>query len=805
MTPMVVAYASQLSVAPGERVSCMVSCFGVPEYEARLVRVICGDQNPAGPGFRCEPVAEVPARRLPGRVQAVHAGSFAQLPAPADGWQLSAGFTLQATIWPTTPDKGQQAIVSVDSGHGGALQLRIAADGSLALRIVHPDHGVHTVATGVPMLVREWYLVAASYDPRTGEVLLVQEALRPELRAAGDTSFLLRLPTGLAADLDGPVLLAGQSAGTCRDRLVAKHLYNGKIERPRLVERPVAVADIRELATAEVPAELRAVTAAWDLSQDIPTQLVRALPGRAVDGLLVNLPTRAVKGSNWTGAEMAWRHRPQEYGAIHFHDDDLYDAGWEVDFELEVPATLASGVYALHLQGDEAEDYVPLFVRPAPDGPRADVVFVAPTASYLAYANEHMVTDAPLVQLVTDQVSMLQPQDLFLAEHREYGGSTYDTHSDGSGICHSSRLRPILNMRPQYASWLGGSGSALWQFAADTHITDWLASTGTRFDVLTDEDLHADGAEALAPYRVVITGTHPEYTSQRMRDAYESHTRSGGRLMYLGGNGFYWRTSFPDDLPGVIEVRRTESGTRTWAAEPGEYYHASSGEYGGLWVRCGQSPQQLVGVGFAAQGFDVSSYYRRQAGSFDPRAEFVFRGVGTDERIGDFGLIGGGAAGLEIDRHDVALGSPPHALLLASSEQHTDTYMLTLEELLANRPTATGTQDPLVRADLVLFETAGGGAVFSTGSIAWAGSLSHTGGDNNVARITHNVLMRFLDPELFVPPHPAGAAPHRPGDPRAATTHTDTHVFSAVPPRRDPATSRSASPTASALRQGNPQ
>jgi N,N-dimethylformamidase len=54
-----------------------------------------------------------------------------------------------------------------------------------------------------------------------------------------------------------------------------------------------------------------------------------------------------------------------------------------------------------------------------------------------------------------------------------------------------------------------------------------------------------------------------------------------------------------------------------------------------------------------------------------------------------------------------------------------------------------------VRADLAFYETPSGGAVFSTGSIAWCGSLSHNGYANNVARITSNVLRRFLDPTPF--------------------------------------------------------
>jgi N,N-dimethylformamidase len=50
---------------------------------------------------------------------------------------------------------------------------------------------------------------------------------------------------------------------------------------------------------------------------------------------------------------------------------------------------------------------------------------------------------------------------------------------------------------------------------------------------------------------------------------------------------------------------------------------------------------------------------------------------------------------------------------------------------------------------MVFFETTAGGAVFSTGSIGWAASLAHAGYSNEVARITANVLRRFIDPTPF--------------------------------------------------------
>jgi N,N-dimethylformamidase len=58
-------------------------------------------------------------------------------------------------------------------------------------------------------------------------------------------------------------------------------------------------------------------------------------------------------------------------------------------------------------------------------------------------------------------------------------------------------------------------------------------------------------------------------------------------------------------------------------------------------------------------------------------------------------------------------------------------------------------ENPDARADLVFMETPHDGAVFSVGSIAWAGSLSTNDYDNNVSRITENVLRRLLEPGHF--------------------------------------------------------
>jgi N,N-dimethylformamidase len=183
----------------------------------------------------------------------------------------------------------------------------------------------------------------------------------------------------------------------------------------------------------------------------------------------------------------------------------------------------------------------------------------------------------------------------------------------------------------------------------------------------------------------------------------------------------------------------------------GERHNQFDGEFGGLWRSNGRAPQRLVGVGFVAEGFDSCHWYERISASLDPRVAFIFAGVGERERIGDFGVLGG-AAGLELDAADAALGTPAHALVLARSAGHSNVYLLTVEEMMSTHPSVDGLDNPIVRAELVFFETPSGGAVFATGSIAWAASLCHRHYSNNVAQITRNVVHRFLDPTLFALP-----------------------------------------------------
>src|SRR5205807_1957190 len=164
--------------------------------------------------------------------------------------------------------------------------------------------------------------------------------------------------------------------------------FNGKIDGPRLFSRALNANEIKALQQDTPPQKIGdSLVAAWDFSKDISSKNITDVSPHGLHGTTVNMPARAMTGHNWKHIETNFAYAPAEYGAIHFHDDDLEDAGWEVAFEFQAPADLRSAIYAARLRAGDAETYIPFFVRPRKGTTTARIAFLAPTFSYLAYSN----------------------------------------------------------------------------------------------------------------------------------------------------------------------------------------------------------------------------------------------------------------------------------------------------------------------------------------------------------------------------------------------------------------------------------
>jgi N,N-dimethylformamidase len=740
----IVGYPDRFSAQPGQTIKFMVSS-QAPAFQASLVRLLHSDSR--------MPVPSTVDAEFRGGEQRLHAGSYVKVRPVGIGHVGS--FTAQLWMRPTMPEKDEQTVVALGATDGSSFEL-LLRNGCLSLIVTERTGLAREIRLSQPVALHTWYFVVASYHADSATATVVLEPVSSTATELADRVSGRLIPVDGANRPPADVITIAARLRDA-DGPAVSALYNGKLESPRLFDRQLCDEEIAYLRAGGDPTGVPGLIAAWDFSEAIESTRVIDRSVWGLNGITVQRPTRAMTGHNWDGSESDWQHAPEQYGAIHFHDDDLDDAGWQPSVEWHVPDDMPSGVYALHVESGAATDDIPFVVRPRTGAPSARILLLLPTFSYLAYANQHMLTAGGLKGMLEaaagpDGAAMVRnypatPADRFIVDNRL--NSLYDHHSDGSGVCYSSRALPVLTMRPGYVEPALDSGSgALHQLAADLCLVNWLNDFGYDLDVVTDEDLYREGTALLEPYKVVLTGTHHEYWSGSMLTAARDYLEGGGRLMNLSGNGFYWVTELDPERGHTIEIRRRPPSTRIWESGPGEGNLSFTGELGGLWRYRDRPPQHLVGVGFTAQGLGHGRPYTRRPDSFTSQAKWVFEGIADDELIGDHpGLIcGHGAAGFEIDRADHALGTPWRTTLLASATGFPDTYQHCSEEIMVSDSAQGGSVNDAVRADMVLLDYPNDGAVFSAGSIAWCGSLSYNGNDNNVSQVTRNVLERFLSP-----------------------------------------------------------
>ncbi|NRA87166.1 MAG: N,N-dimethylformamidase, partial [Rhizobiales bacterium] len=669
---------------------------------------------------------------------AIDPGSWGYAPVQAN---CDKGLSIQTYVFSTLSGKAQFIMGTWSENDKTGIGLRLRSDHCLEA-VLGDGNSVVTVAIDMPLLERHWYHIAAIYCSDTGTLQIVQNPVKGHIQSvqkrltikADAANIKLKIVDGVSF---AAVRYAARRLGRHAPFLVRDH-FNGKIDSPYIIARALTDVEIDQIAVNNNCSDPD-ILGMWNFSAKMGTETLQDISTQENDGVIYNMPTRASTGYNWHGQEMNWHNAPHLYGAIHFHDDDVHDCGWKFQHKLNLTSLdISSGVYALKLIAGELKFYVPFFVTPSQTQSKAKVAFLASTATYQVYSNLKARLTRDIWEVSQGRLIQMDMIDMYLFDHPEIGLSTYDKHSDGSGVAYVSRLRPSTTIRPD---------GRLWNFTADLFYIDWLERLGMDYDLITDECLH-DSVMALDGYDVLITGSHPEYYTGAMMQSLEVFLAKGGRMMYMGGNGFYWKCAYHPEAKGVIELRRAEDGLRAWAAEPGEYYHSSDGEYGGLWRRNGITPQMLTGVGFIAQGFDSSSYYRKLEASNNPRVAFIFNGIEGDI-IGDFGLMGGGAAGMEIDAADYELGTPAHALILARSEGHSNVYEIVNEEITLAHAATDVLHNSAIRAEMTFFETIAGGAVFCTGSIAFAGALAFNNFDNQCAHLAQNVLNRFTSQTPF--------------------------------------------------------
>ena len=244
---------------------------------------------------------------LPGSGAETTIGSYVEV-----SHQFVAGpqFELRAWVFPTRFTESPQGIVARLDGDGRGFGLFLVENGRLELR-------------------------AGSFRLRTREAL--ERHCWYEVHATVDADKVVRLEARPRASWTAPAAIA--ASGVCREAVddyepLTSLLIGAGWQSDS--EGVVAHFD-GKIAAPTITGEGDEVLASWDFRGDWCSDLARDTSGNNRHGRLVNLPTRAVTGPSWSGSEFDFACAPEQYDAIHFHHDDVEDAGWEPSFRVSLP------------------------------------------------------------------------------------------------------------------------------------------------------------------------------------------------------------------------------------------------------------------------------------------------------------------------------------------------------------------------------------------------------------------------------------------------------------------------------------
>ena len=419
-------YSDKISVKPGGKIKFHVNADGTQTANAQLVRLIHGDQHPDGPGFieqefSCEANGEWAVKK-----QFTQVGSYLTVDDPDGRLRLDGSFTLFAFIHPTVPQWGtRQALIGRwDISDNEGYCLGITQNGFLEFW-VGDGTDMDYIRAELPLLGNQWYFVAASFDAGSGHATLYQSDVATRynnrLGKVAPLDFeshvreTFRFRPQNSPDI--PFVMAGsRDFHNLRGHFLAQ-AYCGKIDRPGIFDRALTRLELDAIRNGDTPPE-SGIVCYWDTTagytdRGIGDTVIDVGP-HELHANGINRPNRGQTGWNWNGRNDCFRLAPEEYGGVDFHADAVIECNWEVTATLGVPEDLKSGVYAMRLRAGDgkglAEEYIVFFVRAK--YPSANIAMLIPTASYLAYANEHLSFDAQIVQSMTGQPPIVSEMDI---------------------------------------------------------------------------------------------------------------------------------------------------------------------------------------------------------------------------------------------------------------------------------------------------------------------------------------------------------------------------------------------------------
>jgi N,N-dimethylformamidase len=715
------AYADAHGVNAGQPLIFRVSS-SVP-YRMRVVRLGGRVDDPASD----ETIADI--GECPARQQTIRPGSFVVVDRGIpDGVRTIA---LECWVRLFRPTGGQTFIAQ--GPRNGGVGIGLAADGSLEA------WGPARLA-GEKLDARQWHHVVAQWDSRPDPSVAT---LWIDGREVARASFEATVVVPRA-----PLLLAAAEVGGAADRFL-----EGDLAMPAVHDKSLSADEIaaRVKARGLQSPDHGGLLACWPFTEEQGSAVADIGP-RAAHGRIVNHATWMIGGPSFDAATV------ERYGdrydpvldtnrghGLRFAGDDLYDCGWEATHTVAIPVTARPGIHAarfdFEFDGEPRVAWTTFIVRKAADRPKAKLLVVCSTNTWLAYSSTAFCVNQPPRRFWSTEG---QP----LAHPAAPAFSCYRDHHAGQPTYQLGTRMPWPVAAPDVLYSEATTGySHLTRGERFAHA--WLEEQGYGFDCVTDYDLHRD-PQLLAGYAALLINGHSEYWSTEAAESLDRYLRSGGNAVVLSGNTMFWRVSFGDDGT-VMECRKFDEriGGRK-AASIGELYHSQDGKRGSLLRECGAPAWRVIGLecdGWAGVSPNDFGVYHTEAAD-----HFLFQ---RPERVGlakgdTFGHAADGglprAVGHEWDARVTRLvGLTSEVPFGAELPQEPDGIVTLARGVRSGRHALdyftelSAAADGTI-ADMIYWERPQGGKVFHAGAIGAGWALS---ADPKLQSLLRNVLHHF--------------------------------------------------------------
>jgi hypothetical protein len=309
------------------------------------------------------------------------------------------------------------------------------------------------------------------------------------------------------------------------------------------------------------------------------------------------------------------------------------------------------------------------------------------------------------------------------------GKSSYDNSSYGPDTVKGTPAAVKLSFDRPYPN--GGEGQV---FDWEHDLIMFLEKHGYDVSYITDIDTHANPQRLLDAKAFLSTG-HDEYWSGEMYDAAEIARDAGVHLAFFGSNAVYWQIRLEpssEQVPNRVMVIYKDPDIDP---EPDPSKKTDT------FRNIGRAEQRLMGIQF----IDWNYFSNNTDFIVQNSSHWIYEGTNISD-----GHIIPGIIGYEVDTRFTEY-------LLPDSVNYT---------VLGSSP-YTGLVVGDVISEAIIFETANGSYVFSSGTMSWSWGLNRSGYGSNTTDVTdvtiQKMTINMLDRFVGIPNTPTAPSVVNPG------------------------------------------